>query len=999
VSPEAFGVARLREAALAAWTQHPVRFREDANTEEDHARGYYRDRVVVELAQNAADAAARAGIGGHLELRLVTTDRGGVLVAANTGAPLDDAGVASLASLRASAKRDLGGSPVGRFGVGFAAVRSVADEITVGSVTGTVHFSLDEAAATLAVPARQVADLGAELALRGPWIPLLRLPFDGAAARHAAYLPEPGGEWDTAVVLTLRDAEAVDQVRRQLDVDDTLLLALPALARVTLRVEDAPPRVIEDVADRWMIATGSGLLDAGLLADRPVEERERAGWQITWAVRRRGEPGPAGVVHAPTPTDEPCTLPALLIGTFPLDATRRHVAPGPLTDALVASAGRVWAELLGRCATDPTAPDPLDLLPAGLPAGPLDAALRSATLAATRETPLLVPAGGGPLRAPADATVLAGPLARAPAVVAALGAWWPALVHTPRSAHAVRLLEITAVDLSDLIEGLPDLSPERARDLYGVFDAVVTAGLEELAMLPVPLVDGRTVRGVRGLVVVGALDADLLATLGQWGLRIVHPDAVHPLLGRLGAEHGDAAGLLDHPVLRDRVLDGGADHDDEEYDAAADGQAVLSPAEVLLRLIRVALGTGELRPRTWWGEVLLPAHDGDLVPAHGLTVAGSDAAGWFDPEVLPPADPGLTDRWGPEVLEAVGVRTSLRTVVIDVDEDTQTRELDGWDDYREEIGVGEEVDELVAVADLDAVRPQAWPAALRALADGPARHALTPVRLRGRARAVPSYATWWLRTRADIGLGAPFALAGSVTHHLSAVLPPAPEPVAGLDPQVQRWLGGVGGADELDPQAWADLLAGHRVGDPLPLSFAVAAWRAIAAHVGAGETGWADVAALPALVGPGDAALRDADDVAVGSPMWAQHPAARPLLIVPRGAVGPVAETLDLRPAEERAAGRVTSTGEPADTPPAVRAVFPAAPSTWVEHEDLRVDGEPVDWWVTDQVHAATTAGLARGLAEVVGGHVGHVQRLLGDPGAVAEVLLDLAGEPGGGPL
>ena len=42
----------------------PARFREDANAEEDYALGGYRDRVVVELAQNAADAAARAGVPG-----------------------------------------------------------------------------------------------------------------------------------------------------------------------------------------------------------------------------------------------------------------------------------------------------------------------------------------------------------------------------------------------------------------------------------------------------------------------------------------------------------------------------------------------------------------------------------------------------------------------------------------------------------------------------------------------------------------------------------------------------------------------------------------------------------------------------------------------------------------------------------------------------------------------------------------------------------------------
>uniref|UniRef100_UPI0035AB7349 sacsin N-terminal ATP-binding-like domain-containing protein n=1 Tax=Actinotalea sp. C106 TaxID=2908644 RepID=UPI0035AB7349 len=112
-----FGTRALRDTVLAAWSASPARFREDANAEEDHAHGYYRDRVVVELAQNAADAAVRAGSRSTLLLSLTTGPEGtGTLLAANTGAPLDAAGVASLASLRASAKRAAG--TVGRFGVG-----------------------------------------------------------------------------------------------------------------------------------------------------------------------------------------------------------------------------------------------------------------------------------------------------------------------------------------------------------------------------------------------------------------------------------------------------------------------------------------------------------------------------------------------------------------------------------------------------------------------------------------------------------------------------------------------------------------------------------------------------------------------------------------------------------------------------------------------------------------------------------------------------------------
>ncbi|MDQ6649848.1 MAG: molecular chaperone Hsp90, partial [Actinomycetota bacterium] len=125
-----FGTAARRRLVLDAWTASPARFREDANAEEDLVLGGYRDRLVVELAQNAADAAARAGIAGRLLFSLRTGPAGGgELTVANTGTPLDAAGVESLSTLRASAKRS--GATVGRFGVGFASVLALSDEPAV----------------------------------------------------------------------------------------------------------------------------------------------------------------------------------------------------------------------------------------------------------------------------------------------------------------------------------------------------------------------------------------------------------------------------------------------------------------------------------------------------------------------------------------------------------------------------------------------------------------------------------------------------------------------------------------------------------------------------------------------------------------------------------------------------------------------------------------------------------------------------------------------------
>ncbi len=132
-----FGTKELRARVLQTWQATPARFREDANSEEDFARGGYRDRLIVELLQNAADSAAAAGVAARVLIHLSNDE----LTVANTGEPLTAEGVGSLASLRASAKRQHGAT-AGRFGVGFASVLAVSDEPALRSLDGGVGFSL-----------------------------------------------------------------------------------------------------------------------------------------------------------------------------------------------------------------------------------------------------------------------------------------------------------------------------------------------------------------------------------------------------------------------------------------------------------------------------------------------------------------------------------------------------------------------------------------------------------------------------------------------------------------------------------------------------------------------------------------------------------------------------------------------------------------------------------------------------------------------------------------
>jgi hypothetical protein len=958
-----YGTAAIRDRVLAGWTAAAVRLREDANAEEDLALGGYRGRLVVELAQNAADAAARAGVRGRLCFTLCSPQPGEqVLVAANTGAPLTGAGVQSLATLRASAKTDDDAS-VGRFGVGFAAVLAVSDEPMVLSRPGGVRFSRDDTAAIVAQAAAGAPALADELRRRDGHVPALRLPFPAEGVVPEGY--------DTAVVLPLRDDAAAEVVREQLAaVDDALLLALPALDEVLLDV-DGETRRLSGVRERWHVVERSGRWTPAererLLADRPTEERRQNGWRVLWALPRATDAELRSTVpptlHAPTPTDEPSSLPALLIASLPLDPTRRHVQPGPLADRVTDEAAASYVDLLVERAA--AGDDVLPLVPSGPGAGPLDAALRERILARLPDAPVLRAVEDGTLVRPRDAVALDGAAADERDALATFAPLLAGLVAAPRSHRAaLTALGVLRLRLADLVEMLPDAGPPQTwRERYAGLAALAddAASREALAALPVPLADGRTVRGVRGLLLldVGPPSGGLAAL----GLRVVHPDAAHPLLLRLGAVPATARSLLEDPATRAAVQDSPDAEDPDEVAAAVLGLAAAAVADGALR-------AGDL---PWLGLLALRDADGELAPASALALPGSPAARLLDPdEIGRPAD-DLVARWPTSALTAVGVLDGLGVAVAsDVDLDAppdDLTELDGFERWAREVAgeVGGTAAEVVAVRDLDVVREGAWPELLAHVsADPTLRRAVLDdvvvVDRRGTGRRVPSYAGWWLRRELDVA----GTVAGTGPASLDGLLDPAPEWVRDLEPVMRRALGvlddGTGAA--LGPAVAAMLL--ERTADPareVSVRTCLTMWREVAT---VSPDSVRPPERLRVLAPGGGTAVVAADRaVVVDDPRWLQRSDLGGLVVAPSEAAAALADLLDLPLASELAAGRVDQPGVPVPVPAAVREVEPGLPETWREHEELLVDGVPVDWWVDDDdlPHAATADGLARALA------------------------------------
>lgn len=1030
-----FGTARLRRGVLDAWATSPARFREDANAEEDLVLGGYRDRLVVELAQNAADAAARAGVPGRLRLTL----REGVLVAANTGAPLDAAGVESLATLRASAKRDTHEGTIGRFGVGFAAVLSVTDEPAVVGRHGGVRWSLGEARVLAADVARHSPGLGDEIRRRDGHVPLLRLPF---AAEGTA--PDP---YDTAVILPLRDPAAADLAERLLAaVDDALLLALPGLEEVVIETDtvrtlrrrtEGALTVVEDSRDgttRWRCVAANGPLTPELLADRPVEERLRPHWSVTWAVPVDADGSPARprtapVVHAPTPSDEPLGVPALLIASFPLDTTRRHTAPGPLTDFLVQRAADAYAGLLADWR--PVTAGIIDLVPGPLGKGELDGGLRAAILERLPRTaflpPALPPSATGSedgqddeqdelpeaLR-PRDAEVVEGAGADTVRVLAEV---LPTLLPAGLERRVeLRTLGVARVPLTDAVDRLAGLekAPEWWRRFY---DSLAGVDPDRLSGLPVPLADGRTTIGPRQVLLPTAegtrTDPEVLARLG---LKVAHPDAAHPLLEKLGALPATPRAVLTTPQVRAAVAaslddEGGLDWEQEAPDAE-------ELADTVLALVRDAgLEPGD---EPWLGALALPDEEGELAPAGELVLPGSPFHQVMREDELASVDAELAERWGEQPLAACGVLAGFTLVratdiVLDPDE-LEPREgdfaepddaglLDAVDVWCEDIldrfpdtPVPPVATELVAVRDLDLVDEDKWPQALALLSRPPLRDALVePVRVLlpdGTHEVVRPYTAWWLRGNPVLDGRRPAGLLAAGGDPLLRGLYDEADATGFDDEQVLRALGVRTSVAALldEPGGAAELL--DRLADPdrqVTGAQLHALYGALAdldpEHVTLPDE-------LRAVV-DGRVEVVDASDAVVcDSPDLLPFTAGVPLLPVRPSRAAELADLFQVRRLSESVTASIDSEGTEHSVPEPVRLLLgPQTPSSYVEHEELIVDGVEIDWRVTNDgiLHASTLEGVAAGLAWSAGQWPRRfeVAALLEDPSRTEELARD----------
>lgn len=901
--------AALRRAVLQTWTASTARFREDANAEELLARGYA-DRVLMELAANAVDAARSAGVRAVLAVeRIDLTDGAAEIRVANTGSPLTSDGVRALASLRASAKRDTA-STIGHFGVGFTAVRALSDEPALLSTTGSVRFSAVRTAEEVA--ALGISELDAELRRRDGVLPALRLCWPLPDSTEDGVPPG----FSSQVRLPLRagvDADAVLDGWRGAVLDE-LWWALPALDEVRLpdltitRERDEPrtatgspvlvrrEHLLETGPDAtaarrsFLTAESHGELPAALLADRPVEERTRADWRLCWSLPEpSGEAGgafggagafdpfaerstDAETVHAigaPTATDDLLTLPARLVGTFPVDETRRRITVEPLTDHLLALS--VDAYLALAMALPPEAR--WDLVPPqDFPAGDLDARLRALVVRRLADAPLLVGVLGDPVepRTARCCPDLDG--ATAAAVAEAI----PALVEVPISARtAARMLGVTMLSLSEAVDALSSVV-RPPRWWAQVYRGLAGADAEALSGLPVPLADGRQVIGARGVLLPTPALQELAQTVAAVlpTIRWVAAEAADDLLLRIGAVPADPDAILASSALRDEITALAGDleadlldvivlPDTATPDAVDLAQDPAVAAGALAALVLDLIAAGGVPDPQLQSDLVLGTEDEEPWPATELLLPDATLGAVLVADALPLIGRAWVQRWGAAVLERAGVRAGL--LVVPLDDPRADKLLPDLDDYpgSGELGSPDRDDGELGVADLDLVDD--WPAFLALLDGDPEARAAVLTRPGTR-----SYTGWWIAEHASIDGAAPdrFRTAGTTSAGSPLqLLPPLP---AALSPQVAAAIRVIGSDEQFaalvddDPQGVLDRFCDPAVAlDPAAVTAVVALLVARLADD--------DSVRLPDRIRVCDGSVRSADEVIVpDGPWWAQ---------------------------------------------------------------------------------------------------------------------------------
>ena len=353
-------IAKESKKTLEAYRIQADRIAEDANLEEDTARGGYAHRQLFELIQNGADALSGSS-GGRVFVELTPTN----LYCADNGRPIDSDGMKALMFSRLSPKR--GTNEIGRFGLGFKSVLGVSDTPEFFSHSGSFRFDRERAARLLQPIAPNLGRY-----------PVLRLPeaIDPWTSMKADPTLGDLMSWATNIVRLPLKVEAHADLGKQIDeFPAEFLLFVEHVKRLVLKSHEQETareitmshidglRVLDNggVRTRWALFEDTHRLSQDARSDsRSLDEASEV--PISWAVPVDSQ-NEAGKFWAFFPTKTTSLLSGILNAPWKTNEDRQNLLPGFYNNELIDAAAAMVATALPGLSTERDPARHLDALP------------------------------------------------------------------------------------------------------------------------------------------------------------------------------------------------------------------------------------------------------------------------------------------------------------------------------------------------------------------------------------------------------------------------------------------------------------------------------------------------------------------------------------------------------------------------------------------------------------------------------------------------------------
>ena len=353
-------IRRESKATLHAYRRQPNLVEEQANQEEDAARGGYAHRQLIELVQNSADQLTNSN-GRRIHVQLTPTH----LYCADDGRPIDQDGARALLFSHLSPKRST--VEIGRFGVGFKSVLGVSDRPAVFSRSGSFQFNREDAAERIRRVAPKVENC-----------PVLRLaePINPQAVAESDSVLRSLMDWAVNVVrLPLKSGARDDLLEQIRDFAPEFLLFVPHVHQLDLVAGSSdPPRALHlttangvvELSDgqsstEWMIFEDTHELSQAARDDSRALD-DAGAVKIVWAA-----PLSRGTGHqqfwAFFPTQTSSLVAGILNAPWKTNEDRQSLLPGVYNDELLGAAAKLVADALPKLSNPDAPARHLDTLP------------------------------------------------------------------------------------------------------------------------------------------------------------------------------------------------------------------------------------------------------------------------------------------------------------------------------------------------------------------------------------------------------------------------------------------------------------------------------------------------------------------------------------------------------------------------------------------------------------------------------------------------------------